>query len=125
MPADPTALILAYFVAPLWLLAGVADWACHRAMSIETTTGAKEAAIHLVMIAEIGVPLSLVLFCDVNALVIAVMIAGFAFREATFLWDLSYATKRRAVPAIEQYVHSFLELLPLAAILLLLPQHWG
>ena len=57
MSSDPTVLILMYFVLPVWLLAGFADWLCHRASHIETTTGAKESLIHLLMFAEVGGPL--------------------------------------------------------------------
>jgi hypothetical protein len=35
MLSDPTVLILMYFVLPLWLVAGFADWLCHRASHIE------------------------------------------------------------------------------------------
>jgi len=49
MLSDPTVLILMYFVLPIWLLSGFADWLCHRATHIETTTGAKESLIHLLM----------------------------------------------------------------------------
>ena len=41
MLSDPTVLILMYFVLPIWLLAGFADWLCHRASHIESTTGAR------------------------------------------------------------------------------------
>jgi hypothetical protein len=44
---DPMVLILMYFVLPVWLVAGFADWLCHRATHIESTTGAKESLIHL------------------------------------------------------------------------------
>jgi hypothetical protein len=39
MLSDPTVLILMYFILPVWLVAGFADWLCHRASHIETTTG--------------------------------------------------------------------------------------
>jgi hypothetical protein len=52
MLSDPTVLILMYFVLPVWLLAGFADWLCHRASHIETTTGPKESLIRLLMFAE-------------------------------------------------------------------------
>ena len=37
MPHDPTILLLLYFVMPLWLLAGFADWLCHRRSDIAHT----------------------------------------------------------------------------------------
>ena len=51
MPADPMAIILMYFVLPVWLAASFADWLCPRATHIEARTGAKESLIHLLMVA--------------------------------------------------------------------------
>jgi hypothetical protein len=44
---DITRRFLMNVVLPVWLAAGIADWLCHRASSIETTTGPKESVIHL------------------------------------------------------------------------------
>ena len=78
---DPVVLILMYFILPLWLLAGFADWLCHRASHIETTSGAKESVFHLVMLAEMGLPLLAAIFLQVNAGIIAFMIACTASRR--------------------------------------------
>jgi len=43
------------------------------------------------------------------------LVAGF---EATAIWDVRYATATREVSSTEQHVHSVLEMLPLAALLL-------
>lgn len=122
---EPTTLLLLYFVVPVWFLAGFADWLCHRASDIEHTAGPKESLIHLLMYAEVAVPLLACLFLEINALVILVMIAAFLLHEATALWDVRYAVSRRRVTPLEQHVHSFLEMVPLMAILLVLPGHWG
>ncbi|MFV3131338.1 hypothetical protein [Niveispirillum sp. KHB5.9] len=121
---EPTTLLLLYFVVPVWFLAGFADWLCHRATDIEHTAGPKESLLHLLMYAEVAVPLLACLFLDINALVILTMIAAFLLHEATALWDVSYAVSRRVVTPLEQHVHSFLEMVPLMAILLVLPGHW-
>ena len=39
MEAEILKAMLMYFILPVWLIAGVADWLCHRASSIETTSG--------------------------------------------------------------------------------------
>jgi hypothetical protein len=122
---DPSVLILMYFILPVWLLAGCADWLCHRASHIETTTGAKESMLHLLMFAEIGVPLLAAIFLQINAGIIALMIAAFFVHEATALWDVSYAVTVRNVTPIEQHIHSFLEMIPLMAILFIVSLHWG
>ncbi len=66
MLSDPTVLILMYFVLPLWLVTGFADWLCHRASHIETTTGAKEPLIHLLMFTEVDIPLLAATFLDIK-----------------------------------------------------------
>jgi hypothetical protein len=124
-PLDqPSILILAYGVIPLWLAAGFADWCCHRASHIETTTGAKESFIHLLMFSEVGVPLLAGIFLEINAGTILLMFFVFLLHEATALWDVSYAITVRVVTPIEQHVHSFLEMMPLLAIACVLVAHW-
>jgi hypothetical protein len=125
MLSDPTVLILMYFILPIWLLAGFADWLCHRASHIESTTGAKESLIHLLMFAEVGGPLLAGMFLNINALIIAMMIVAFLIHEATAFWDVSYATTARTVAPVEQHVHSFLEMIPLMALVSVISLHWG
>jgi hypothetical protein len=122
--AEAVQSVLIYFILPVWFLAGIADWLCHRASDIEHTTGAKESVIHLLMFGEIAVPLLACLFLDINALVFLVMIVGFLAHEVTALWDVSYAVERRYVSPIEQHVHSFLEIVPLMAGLFIALLHW-
>jgi hypothetical protein len=115
---------LLYFILPLWLWAGVADWLCHRAADIEHTAGPEESLMHLAMLIEIGVPSLAGLFLEITAPLFALMIAAFALHEATALWDVTYAASRRTVTPFEQHVHSFLELIPLMAISALATLHW-
>ncbi|OZI81998.1 diguanylate cyclase [Bordetella genomosp. 6] len=122
--ADATVLVLLYFIMPLWILAGVADWLCHRASDIAHTAGPRESLLHLLMFAEIGLPLLMCLLLEINALVILVMLAAFVLHEGTALWDVSYAQSRRRITPLEQHVHSFLELLPLMAGTLVALLNW-
>ena len=124
-PVEVAQFMLMYFVLPLWLLAGFADYLCHRASDIEHTSGAKESLLHLLLFAEMGVPGLAAIFLEINALIIAVMIICFLLHEATSFWDVSYATKLRDVTPLEQHVHSFLEMLPLMGLLLIAVLHWG
>ena len=125
MLSDPMVLILMYFLLPVWLIAGFADWLCHRATHIETTTGAKESLIHLLMFVEVGIPLLAAMFLQINALIIAVMMIVFVVHEATAMWDVRYATTARTVTPIEQHVHSFLEMIPLMGLVSVVSLHWG
>jgi hypothetical protein len=113
-----------YGVLPLWLLAGFLDWVCHRASHIETSTGAKESLIHLLMFAEMGLPLLAAIFLQVNAGVLLAMVVAFFLHEVTAMWDVRYASTARNVTPFEQHVHSFLEVLPLTAALFVVSRHW-
>jgi hypothetical protein len=124
-PVEVAQFMLMYFVLPLWLLAGLADYVCHRASDIEHTSGAKESLLHLLLFAEMGVPVLAAIFLEINALIIAVMIICFLLHEATSFWDVSYASKLRDVTPLEQHVHSFLEMLPLIGLLLIIVPHSG
>jgi hypothetical protein len=98
MADDIIRAMLMYFILPLWLTAGFCDWLCHRATNIATTSGPKESALHLLQFGEMAVPILAVMFLEINALIILVMIVAFLLHEATALWDVSYAsaTRRRS-----------------------------
>ncbi len=100
---------LLYFVVPLWLGSGLADWWHHRRTHIERTAGAYESLLHLLMLAEAGVPSMLGLFLEVNAGVLATAYAALAAHEVTAFWDVAYAETRRRVTPTEQHVRSYLE----------------
>jgi hypothetical protein len=106
------------------MTAGVADWICHRATNIETTTGTKESVMHLLMLTEAAVPVLAGLFLEITSPVIALMIASFLLHDMTALWDVSYAVTLREVTPIEQHVHSFLEMVPLMAVAFVCVLHW-
>ncbi len=122
--AAVTVNYLLYVVLPLWLAVGIADWFCHRATHIETTSGAKESLIHLLMLVQVGIGVLLGLFLEINALVIAVMIVCFVAHEITAHWDLRYAAGRRTITAIEQHVHNYLGALPFMGLSFIVVLHW-
>jgi hypothetical protein len=125
MDSDATQTLLMYFVLPVWLAAGFADYLCHRTSSIETTSGWKETLLHLLQLGEMAVPTLAAIFLELNTLIIAVMIVCLLAHEATAIWDVHYAYKRREITPTEQHVHSFLEMLPLMGLLLVTAAHWG
>jgi hypothetical protein len=114
-----------YVIVPLWLAVGLGDWLCHRVTQIERNAGTKESVLHLLMLAEIGVPVLIVLFFEVNATVITIMLAALLVHELTAWWDVSYASTRRHISTVEQHMHSFMEVLPFTALALVLVNHWG
>ena len=125
METDVVQNVLMYFVLPLWLLSATADYLCHRAAHIEQTAGPKETFIHLLGIAEMGVPVLAALFLEINALIIAVMLVFYVVHEMTVHWDLVYAHSVRDVSPTEQHVHQYLSMLPFLAVVLIVILYWG
>jgi hypothetical protein len=119
-----TLRLLQWAVVPLWLGAGLADWACHKRTDIEHTAGLEESVIHALMMSEAGVPASLGLFFEVNSGLLALTLAAFGLHQATAVWDVAYADGRRRITPTEQHVHGLLEQVPAMATLFLLALHW-
>lgn len=117
--------LLMYFVLPLWLAAGFADYLCHRAAHIEQTSGWKESALHLLQFAEMAVAVLAALFLEITSAVIVLMVVCLILHEATAIWDVRYADATREVTPTEQHIHSVLEMLPLMGLLLVTALHWS
>jgi hypothetical protein len=115
---------LMFVVIPLWLGAGLLDWYHHRKTHIEHTSGARESAIHAMMLSEAGLPALLGLFLEVNAGVLLTALISLISHEATAFWDVAYAEARRRVTPNEQHVHGLLEVVPLMALSFLTVLHW-
>ncbi|WP_419805833.1 hypothetical protein [Terriglobus sp.] len=116
---------LLYFLIPMWTAAGVADWLWHKQTDIEHTSGIEESLIHMLMFAEAGLPLFMGLALEINAGVLLLMLGALGAHEATAFWDVHYAEQRRSVTEREQHTHSFLEVLPFAAVGMAACLHWG
>jgi hypothetical protein len=115
---------LMYLVVPIWLLAGLADYFCHRASHIERTSGVAESLLHLLQFAQVGVPLLAALFLEIDAAVLLIMLVGLVLHQATAMWDVRYANATRRVAPIEQHVHGVLEMAPAVATAVVAILHW-
>ena len=124
MEFGPIEQLLLYFVLPLWILTGAADWLCHRRARIESTAGPLESVIHLLLLAEAGIPLLAGLLLQINSAVLLLMVVCFVLHELTGYWDIRYATAQRGITPIEQRVHDYLAAIPFAALLLVMAAHW-
>ena len=107
---------LMYVIMPVWSIAGFLDWLWHRQTSIETTSGVKESAMHLLMMVEAGGPILTGLFLEVNAGSLALMGAGWLLHELTVAWDLKYTLSRRKIYTREQTTHSYMQGIPFQVV---------
>ncbi len=111
--------ILLRVVVPLWVLAWLADWACHRATRIELRGAGVESNFHLGLYGLIAVGGLAALALEITTGVLLLLLALWLAHEALTWIELRYVVRRREVRPIEQIVHGFLELLPLTAIVIL------
>lgn len=116
---------LMYIVVPVWLLAGLGDYFCHRAAHIERTSGVAETLLHLLQFALVGVPLLAALFLEVNAVVLLIMLAGLVLHQVAAIWDVRYANATRRVAPAEQHVHGVLEMAPAIATAVVAILNWA
>jgi hypothetical protein len=115
---------LMYLVVPMWLLAGLADYFCHRTSHIEHTSGVAESLLHLMQFVQVGVPLLAALFLEIDAAVLLIMLVGLALHQVTAVWDVRYANATRRVAPVEQHIHGVLEMAPAVATAVVAILHW-
>jgi hypothetical protein len=115
---------LMFIVVPVWLLAGLADYLCHRASHIERTSGVTETLLHLLQFTLVGVPLLAALFLEINAAILLIMAVGLVLHQAAAVWDVRYANATRRVAPAEQHVHGVLEMAPAIAAALVAILNW-
>ena len=117
--AGPALALWMYVVLPLWIVAGFVDSCCHRRTAIERTSGARESTFHLAMFMQMGGAALMALLLEPTASMLAVFAALVIAHELTVWLELRFVVGRREVVPFEQMVHSFLEILPMAGLLLL------
>ena len=115
---------LMFIVVPVWLLAGLADYFCHRASHIEHTSGVAETLLHLLQFTLVGLPLLAALFLEINAAVLLIMAVGLVLHQAAAVWDVRYANATRRVGPAEQHVHGVLEMAPAIATAIVAILNW-
>ena len=120
MGADQTVgLLLLYGVLPLWVAAGLADWACHWRTRIEETAGVAESAFHWLMFSLVGAGVLAGLLLRINAGLLLLCAVLAVVHHLVVYSELRYVAPLREISPFEQMVHSFLELLPFTALALL------
>lgn len=117
--------LLMYVVLPMWIVAGLIDWWCHRRTRIELTSGYRESAFHLIMFVQTGLGALAALLLQINLGLLVLSAFLFLLHEFTTWLELRFVIERRQINPFEQMIHSFMELLPLGAILLLVGLYDG
>lgn len=125
----PTDALLMYLIMygclPAWLVFGLADYFCHRATKIESTTGMRESMYHIIMGGQIAIPVFLGLFFEINVLLLLIAFAVLIFHEWVAHHDVKFALNTRHISIWETHVHSFLEVLPFMVVGLIVCRKWS
>jgi hypothetical protein len=116
--------LILYGLLPLWGITGFIDWCCHRATSIERTSGLRESLIHSLMGIQLGIPILMCLMFRVNVLVLLICIAAFVLHELAAHHDVSYAAPRRHISIWEVHVHNYMATIPLYLLMLIAVLNW-
>lgn len=116
--------VILYVLLPLWGLAGMLDWWCHRQTEIEKTSGLKEAYIHCLMGVQICIPLVLSLLFEVNVLIMLMCFAALIAHEVVAHYDVHFATGKREISIWEVHAHNYLATLPFFLLLLIIVRKW-
>lgn len=103
---------------------GFLDWYCHKKSRIEETTGAKESVYHAIMGVQVGIPVFLGLYFEINVLQFLIMFAILFLHELVAHMDVKYAIDKRKISILETHVHSFLECLPFVIVALIICINW-
>jgi hypothetical protein len=111
--------VLAAALFPLWLAAGVADYLCHRQTRIEHTSGLTESASHIVLASLMGTGVLMLMFLELNVLLLSLLAVLFIAHEIVTYLDLAWSAPRREVSPVEQQVHALLEAVPFATLVAL------
>ena len=82
-----------------------------------------KSALHFLQFGSIAVPTLFALFFEINALFFLIAAVAIIVHHLVAFTDVRYANSARGIPPIEQMVHSFLEIMPITAFLLLAVTH--
>ncbi len=116
--------LILYGLLPLWGIAGFIDWCCHRATSIEHTSGLRESLVHSLMGIQLGIPILLCLVFKVNVLVLLICVAAWICHEVAAHWDVAYSSPLRRISIYETHVHNYMATLPLFLLMLIVVLNW-
>lgn len=116
--------LLLYVFLPLWGVAGLADWCCHRATKIEATSGLRESLLHSLMGIQIGIPILLCLLFYINVIVLLICFAAWLLHELIAHMDVQFASPRREISIWEMHAHDYLATLPLYMLSMIVIINW-
>lgn len=119
-----TLRLILFVILPLWVICGSLDYFCHKATKIEENSGVWESFHHSIMGVQVGIPIWLGIYCEINVLVMLISFACFIIHEWTAHNDVVVAVHDREVTPREQHIHSYLITIPFYVLSLAICRNW-
>ena len=115
---------LLFVLLPLWSVAGLADWVCHRLSKIEATSGVRESLLHSLMGIQVGITIIICLFFKINVLILLICFAVWLSHEFIAHLDVKWASPVREITIWEMHAHSYLATLPMYMLITITILSW-
>lgn len=112
-------VFLALVLYPLWLGAGAVDYVCHRRTLIAATSGTTESNYHVAQLCCAAVIVVGAALFEPSVPLTAVLTVAVVLHTVLAYLDVRYTQPKRYVSPLEQQAHSFMEVLPIIAVMLL------
>ena len=116
-------LVAAYAGYLAWLLAGFADFACHRRTDLPHTSGLAESLLHLAQLSVLGAGICLGLAFEIDTPVLVTLCLLVAVHAGVGYLDTRVAWPRRDIRPFEQHVHSVLDMAPIIGLAAVIALH--
>jgi hypothetical protein len=118
------ALLIGVFY-PLWLIAGLIDYICHRRSDIAHSSGSTESWLHVAQFASLGLTLSLAALLAITPLAFTLLAGLVVIHTILSFIDVSYTEGRRYISPLEQHAHGFMDVLPIVGVCLIGVMNWN
>ncbi|KLJ01663.1 hypothetical protein [Luteimonas sp. FCS-9] len=102
-----------------WLVAGLGDFVCHRRQCLAQTSGVAESTMHLLQLALLGAAVMIWLAFGPSLAALGFQVLLVCAHAAAGYVDTRIAYRTRAIPPVEQHLHSVLDMAPWIALAVL------
>jgi hypothetical protein len=115
----PLTALLALVLYPAWLLAGGADYVCHRMTRIEDTSGPIESLLHLAQFFVLLIAMFIYVAFEVTRVTFAIIALAVLLHSVLAFMDTTFTDGRRRIAPFEQWIHGLLDCIPWFAVCLI------
>ena len=116
--------LIGYGFYPAWLLGGGIDYLCHRRTAIERTAGFAESLYHLGEFLTMAIIVLGIALFEASLSVFTVLIAAVTLHTLLSYLDVKFTERRRYISPLEQHAHALMDIIPLAAVALVIVLEW-